>query len=247
MCWPSEGAGGRVREPLGAEPHGGADHPVVARRRVMQFLDRLERPGLLAREHPGDVLHLGGRHALGLERCEPVRRGLAPKDLLQRLGQLVTMPHPRGVVGESWVVQEVVGSEHLAATDPQVLGSGSRERRSSRRRCGNRRTERTSASVSRAGPGASPETNVLAASEPSAASANSNSEEDTCVPIPVRSRSTCAARSPNEQQNAAPTSRTGAPTLTGPELSLPVTLISPLSACRIRSNPPRAAAGPTSP
>ena len=35
--------------------------------------------------------------------------------------------------------------------------------------------------------------------------------------------------------------------MTGPVASLPVTLITPLSACRIRSKPPRAASGPTSP
>ena len=35
--------------------------------------------------------------------------------------------------------------------------------------------------------------------------------------------------------------------LTGPDSTLPVTLMTPLSACRIRSNPPRAACGPMSP
>ena len=96
-------------------------------------------------------------------------------------------------------------------------------------------------------PGTSPETNVLAASVPRLVRANSSSEEETCRPTPVRSRSRWAARSPNAQLIPAPTSSTGAPTLTGPDASLPVTLITPLSACRIRSNPPREAWGPTSP
>src|SRR6185312_3268029 len=93
-------------------------------------------------------------------------------------------------------------------------------------------------------PGTDPEANVAAASVPRLESANSSSDDDTCVPIPVRSRSACAASRPTAQLSPAPTSSTGAPTLTGPEASLPVTLITPLLACRIRSKPPRPASGP---
>ena len=96
-------------------------------------------------------------------------------------------------------------------------------------------------------PGTSPEIMTLAATVPRVARANSSSEDETSRPVPVRCRSMQAASIPSAQLSPAPTSSTGAPTFTGPDSSVPVTLMSPLSAWRIRSNPPLPASGPTSP
>ncbi len=96
-------------------------------------------------------------------------------------------------------------------------------------------------------PGGSPEASTPAATVPRLVRANSSSDEETSRPSPVRCRSTQAASSPSAQLSPAPTSSTGAPTLTGPDEGAPVTLIMPLSACRMRSNPPLDASGPTSP
>ena len=94
-------------------------------------------------------------------------------------------------------------------------------------------------------PGTDPLAKYSAATVERLANANSKSEVLTRRPCPLCSRSTCAASSPTTQLRPEPTSSTGAPTLTGPPRSSPVTLISPLSAWRIRSKPPRSASGPT--
>ncbi len=78
-------------------------------------------------------------------------------------------------------------------------------------------------------------------------SANSSSDELTVRPSPSAVRASSAARMAVAALIPDPMSRTGAPTLTGPPASLPVTAMMPPAAWRIRSKPPRAASGPVWP
>ena len=66
-------------------------------------------------------------------------------------------------------------------------------------------------------------------------------------PSPSAVRANSAAMMAVAALIPAPMSSTGAPTLTGPPASVPVTAMIPLAAWRIRSKPPRAASGPAWP
>ena len=78
-------------------------------------------------------------------------------------------------------------------------------------------------------------------------SANSSSDELTVRPSPSAVRANSAAMMAVAALIPDPMSSTGAPTLTGPPVSVPVTAMMPLAAWRIRSKPPRAASGPVWP
>ena len=86
-----------------------------------------------------------------------------------------------------------------------------------------------------------------AVSQTESAIAPSHSEVSICWPSPVRSRACNADRMPIAQNSPAHRSRDRHAALTGLPPGSPVTLITPLMPCAIRSNPGRCAYGPVCP
>ena len=147
----------RVRERRAIEAHGDADDAIVARVRMVQVLDRAERLGLRARRTPAPMSRtsaagtpsasssssqcaLGAVASTASNACVSSSR-FRTRDALSA---------NRGIVDER------VGAQDRDSSGPTDPPSPHPRARSTRRRCGTRRRERTSGSASRAAPGARP-------------------------------------------------------------------------------------------
>ncbi len=161
---------------------------------MMEFLHRTERPRLLAREHLGDVRTSAAGTPSAPEQREPVRGRLLPQDVLEGGGELVS------VANAGLRCRRTAGRPRAAGHRGPCSSATHRSSEPAPARTIHPSAVRNPPYGANVGecvpskPGTCPEANVLAASVPSAARANSSSEDDTCVPIPVRSRSMWAAK-----------------------------------------------------